>query len=66
MMYNKPNEYKLMQIDSKSMNSGMMTSLVRYENIKNITNKQKKDWSDLQPAMVLKSITENLVQVMLK
>ena len=55
-----------METDSKSVNSGMMTSLVRYENIKNITNKQKKDWSDLQPAMVLKSITENLVQVMLK
>ena len=25
MMYNKPNEYKLMETDSKSVNSGMMS-----------------------------------------
>ena len=33
-MYDKPNEYKLMQIDSKSMNSGMMLPLIRYEKYK--------------------------------
>ena len=42
MMYNKPNEYKLMETDSKSMNSGMMTSLVRYEKYKKYHERGEK------------------------
>lgn len=34
MMYNKPNEYKLMETDFKSVNSGIMLPLIRYEKYK--------------------------------
>lgn len=43
MMYNKPDEYKLMQTYSKSVDSGMMSPLVGYEKYKEYHKRVEKE-----------------------
>lgn len=43
MMYNKPDEYKLMQTYSKSVDSGMMSPLVGYEKYKEYHERVEKE-----------------------